>query len=191
VGEGKSGRGLLASLAPALIAVVVAVAVVIAVLYARSPRATPVHVGQVAPDFTLTAVNGGIPIRLAANRNGPTLLVFFDVRRDGNESYFEHLQRMHMRYYARGLKTIAVSIAPDARPLTQFLSRTGATFPVLSDPFAAGVHKAGYGTPRDPEAYFLDGQGRVQAVFTQRIDWNTRAVADLIEKNLPSPAPGS
>ena len=63
------------------------------------------------------------------------------------------------------------------------------TFAVLSDPFAYALYKS-YGTPRDPEAYLLDAQGRVLAVFTERVDWSTREFRERLEKQLQPAPPG-
>ena len=42
-------------------------------------------------------------------------------------------------------------------------------------------------TPRDPEAYLIDREGRVVSVFTQRIDPDTYEFQGLIRKNLGLP----
>jgi peroxiredoxin len=191
VAEGKVGKGPLGSIAGVALAMVVAALVVVAFLYVRAPRATRVQVGAVAPDFDLPAVNGGSPTRLSKARGGPTFLFLLDTRRDGNEAYVDSLQRMHKRYAERGLTTIAVALDPDVTTVRQFITRLYMEFPILSDPFASSLVKAGYGSPHDPEAYLLDGQGRVQAVFTERVDWNTTEFRDKVEKILSpaSPAP--
>jgi peroxiredoxin len=155
------------------VAVAVAVAVVIGFTYLHAPRATRVRVGDVAPDFTLPSiVRGDPPFRLSLRRGGPTLLVFFDSRTEGNDAYFLSLQRLHAKYFPYGLTVAAVAMDPTARALPSFADRNGVTFNILSDPFAAVVHTS-YGTPREPEAYLLDREGRVVTVFTQRVDWNT------------------
>ena len=192
--EGK-GRKALGSIVLAAAAVVTAAAVVIAFLYVAAPRATRVRVGDVAPDFTLPPVftvppaGGSPPLRLSSTRGGPTFLFFFDTRRDGNESYLDSLQRMNKRYAARGLTVVGVALDPGVGTVRAFLDRIYLEFPVLSDPFASAVHVS-YGTPRDPEAYLLDAQGRVVAVFTERVDWNTSEFRDRLEKVLRPAPPG-
>ena len=71
----------------------------------------------------------------------------------------------------------------------QFVARNELTFVVLTDPFAAALHTS-YGTPRDPEAYLLDAEGRVLAAFTERIDWSTQEFRERLEKHLQPAPPG-
>jgi peroxiredoxin len=195
VPEGKGGKGPLGSIVLVAAAVVAAVAVVIGFLYLSAPRATRVRVGDMAPDFTLPPVftvapAGGSPsLRLSSTRGGPTFLFFFDTRRDGNESYVDSLQRMNKRYAGRGLTVVGIALDPDIGTVRTFLDRIYVEFPVLSDPFASVLH-ARYGTPRDPEAYLLDAQGRVVAVFTERVDWNTSEFRQRLERVLGPPPPG-
>jgi peroxiredoxin len=187
VQEGNGGGARLGALAAVVVAVLAAAAVLIGYVYIHAPRATRVRVGDMAPDFTLPAVvPGDPPVRLSGRRGGPTLLVFFDSRREGSDSYFLTLQRLHSKYFPYGLSVLAVAIDPTAEGLAKFAERNGVTFAVLTDPFAAVVHQS-YGTPRDPEAYFLDREGRVLAVFTQRVDWNTVDFHRQVEKNLRLP----
>jgi peroxiredoxin len=187
VQTGNGGKARLGILLPAGVAVAAALAVVIGYTYVHAPRATRVHVGDMAPDFTLpSVVRGDPPVRLSGRRGGATLLVLFDSRTPGNDSYFLNLQRVHAKYFRSGLSVIAVAIDPTPTALATFAERSGVTFTVLADPFAAVLHTA-YGTPKDPEAYLIDREGRVAAVFTQRIDPDTTDFQRLIMKNLGLP----
>ncbi len=185
--NGNGGKARLGALLPVGVAAVAAAAIVIGYTYVHAPRATRVHVGDMAPDFTLPSiVRGDPPVRLSGRRGGPTLLVLFDSRTTGNDSYFLNLQRLHAKYFRYGLSVLAVAVDPTAAALPTFAERSGVTFTILSDPFAAALHTA-YGTPRDPEAYLLDRDGRVIAVYTQRIDPDTYEFQRLITKNLGLP----
>jgi peroxiredoxin len=176
----------LGALLPVAVAVVVAAAVVLGFLYFHAPRATRVHAGDMAPDFTLPSIApGSPPVRLSARRGGPTLLVFFDSRADGTDPYLQSLQGLHLKYSAYGLRVIAVAIDPTAPPST-LGKEIGVTFNILTDPFAAAVHPR-YGTPRDPEAYLIDREGRVMAVYTQRVDWHTTEFQRMVQKNINLP----
>jgi peroxiredoxin len=187
VQTGNGGKARLGALLPAAVAVAVAAAVVVGYTYLHAPRATRVRVGDMAPDFTLPSiVRGDPPVRLSGRRGGPTLLVFFDSRKEGNDPYFLNLQRLHAKYFPYGLSVVAVAIDPTARALPTFADRNGVTFLVLTDPFAAVVHSS-YGTPQDPEAYLLDREGRVMSVFTQRVDWQTVDFQKSVEKELRLP----
>jgi peroxiredoxin len=172
-----------------VVAVATAAVVVLAALYPRAPRATRVHVGEVAPDFTLPSVPEGRPTRLAALRGGPTVLVFFDTRWEGSDAYFRYIERLHRRYFRRGLRTVAVALDSDPAPIAAFIRRNELTFAILSDPDGRAIEK-GYGTPRDPESYLLDTQGRVEAVWVQRINWGDPASKELLERHLEPARPG-
>lgn len=184
---GNDGKARLGALLPAGVALAAAAAVVVGYTYLHAPRATRVHVGEMAPDFILPSiVRGDPPVRLSGRRGGPTMLVLFDSRTPGNDSYFLTLQRLHAKYFRSGLSVIAVAVDPTAAALPTFADRSGVTFTILTDPFAAVLHTA-YGTPVDPEAYLIDRDGRVVAVYTQRIDPDTYEFQRLMLKNLGLP----
>ena len=186
---GNGGRARLGVLIPIGAAVAVAVAIVLGYAYLHAPRATRVHVGDVAPDFSLPPVDGSKALRLSGLRGGPTLLVFFEAKRDGNESYFESLQRLKKRFVDEGFNVLAVALDTSPEAVRNFLLRVYVEFPIVSDPLAATV-SAAYGTPRDPEAYLIDREGRVKAVYTERVDWNTVEFLHLLQAELkPSPRP--
>jgi peroxiredoxin len=182
-------RGPLSVVLATGLAVAVAAVIVVAVLYLRAPRATRVHVGDIAPDFELPVVTGGPPTRLSDNRGGPNLLVFFDTRWRGSDAYFKYIERMHRRYFRRGLRTTAVALDPDPAIVREFVRRNGLSFAVVSDPFAAKLHTS-YGTPKDPEAYLLDPSGRVEAVLLERVDWTSPKVRGVLDKYLQPGPPG-
>ena len=184
---GNDGKPRLGAALPVAVAVAAAAAIVIGYTYIHAPRATRVHAGEMAPDFTLPSiVPGDPPVRLSGRRGGPTLLVLFDSRTTGNDAYFLNLQRLHAKYFRSGLSVIAVAVDPTAKALPTFADRSGVTFTILSDPFAAVLHTA-YGTPVDPEAYLIDREGRVVDVYTKRIDPDTYEFQRLIMKNLGLP----
>jgi peroxiredoxin len=176
--------------AAAAVAALVAAAVVISFLYLRGPRATRTHVGDVAPDFTLPALVDGTPGRLSSTRGRPVLLVFFDTRWPTSEVYVPNLERLYRRYARRGLRMIGVSLDTDVAAARAFVARNPLTFTILSDPGAAKV-AATYGTPRDPEAYLLDPHGRVEAVFTEPVDWRNLDTKDKLERHLAPPEHGA
>ena len=77
-----------------IIGVTIAAAIVVVGLYGRAPRATRVHVGEVAPDFELPVVTGEHAVRLSGNRGGPNLLLFFDTRWPGSDEYLKYVERI-------------------------------------------------------------------------------------------------
>jgi peroxiredoxin len=184
-----AGKRPLSRLLAVAVAAAVAAAIVIAVLYARAPRATRVHVGEMAPDFELPVVTDAKPAKLSGNRGGPILLVFFDTRWPGSDEYIRYIERMHRRYFRRGLRTMAVAVDRDPALARDFVRRNGVTFAVVSDPFASKLNPL-WGTPRDPEAYLLDPRLRVEAVLLERVDWTSPTVSDFLAKYLQPGPPG-
>jgi peroxiredoxin len=189
VASWKEARGPLAVAGAVLLGAAVAAAIVVGYLYSRAPRATRVHVGQMAPNLTLPSIPEGRPTPLILEHGGPTVLIFFDSRWPGSDAYFRYLERMHRRYFRRGLRTVAVALDKEKGPVAEFITRNNLTFAIVSDP--GGARLAGpYGTPQDPEAYLLDPEGRVMAVWTERINWGTGGEKPLLEKYLEAPGPG-
>jgi peroxiredoxin len=187
MGSGIDGKVRPGAFLSVGVAAVGAVAIVLGFAYLHAPRATRVRVGDMAPDFTLPSIVPGDPlVRLSDRHGGPTLLVFFDSRTEGNDPYFLSLQRLHAKYFPYGLTVIGVAMDPNARSLPTFADRNGVTFAIVSDPFAAVVHES-YGTPREPEAYLLDRDGRVDSVYTTRVDWQTTDFQKRVEKYIRLP----
>jgi peroxiredoxin len=187
MGSGIDGKARPGAFLSVGVAAVGAVAIVLGFAYLHAPRATRIHVGDMAPDFALPPIVRGDPlVRLSDRRGGPTLLVLFDSRTEGNDHYFLSLQRLHAKYLRLRPDRDRVAMDPNARALPTFADRNGVTFPIASDPFAAVIHKS-YGTPHEPEAYLLDREGRVDAVYTTRVDWNTTEFQKRVEKYIRLP----
>jgi peroxiredoxin len=173
------------------IGVVVAVLVAVLGVYARAPRATKVHVGELAPDFRLPTLGlPAPPTTLSLLRGGPAVLIFLDTRWMGSGAYMRYLERMHRRYLRRGMRTVGVALDTDVAAVAPFIATNNLTFPIVSDPGGKAI-ASGWGTPRDPEAYLIDPQGRVEAVFTKRLDWSDPATKEMLERHLERPLPGS
>jgi peroxiredoxin len=184
-----AGKRPVSGVLRAALALAVAAVIVIAAVYARAPRATRVHVGEMAPDFELPAVTDAPPTKLSGNRGGPTLLIFIDTRWLGSDAYVRYLERMHRRYFRRGLRTTAVAVDRDPALVREFVRRNHVTFAVVSDPFAAKLAPS-WGTPKDPEAYLLDPALRVEVVLLERVDWTSPKVRDFLAKYLQPGPPG-
>lgn len=188
---GRKGRRPAVVLATVGIGVVIAALVAVIGLYSLSPRATKVHVGEFAPDFRLPTLGPPAPpITLSLLRGGPTVLIFLDTRWMGSGPYMRYLERMHRRYLHRGMRTVGVALDTDVAAVAPFIATNNLTFPIVSDPGGKAI-TSGWGTPRDPEAYLIDPQGRVEAVFTKRLDWSDAAIKEMLERHLERPVPGT
>ena len=181
------GKHWLTVAGAAVLAVFIAGAVVLAVLYAFSPRSTKIAVGDRAPGFSLPALTADVKLRFEPAGAGPALLVFFDTRWPSTAEYLPRLERMYRGYLRRGLRMTAVSFDTDRQAAQKFVRESSITFELMSDPDAAEITKL-FGAPRDPEAYLLDAQGRVERVFTDFIDPKDPATKEALERHLV-PAP--
>ena len=88
----------------------------------------------------------------------------------------------------RGLTVLGVSVDPDKRTAAEFLRRHKTTFTAVLDANGVDVKEA-YGSWKFPEAYLLDAEGRVVAVWLGSVKWRSRDVRDLIEGLLPRDEP--
>jgi peroxiredoxin len=190
----NGGKAPLVTIVALALGVGIAIVVFIVGVYLRAPRATRVHVGESAPDFRLPTIGPADrpspPTQLALLRGGPVVLIFLDTRWEGSGAYMRYLERMHRRYLHRGLRTLAVSLDSDVAAVAAFIERNTLTFPILSDPGGKAI-AAGWGTPRDPEAYLIDPGGRVLRVFTSRLDWSDPTFKETLERYLERAQPGT
>ncbi len=185
--ETKDGRrGLLGTAATVAIVILVAVVVVVGAVYWGAPRLTRVRVGQPPPEFTVgqldPSVVTGTTGTLSKMRR-PMVLFFLDTRWPGASAYAHSAELLYRRTFRRGLTMVAVMLDDDLPRAREFRQGNQLTFTVLSDPHAEVVG-AKYGVPKAPEAYLIDKQGRVSAVFTDRLDWADPATREAIEKHL-------
>ena len=169
---------------PAVV-LVVAAAVVLGYWYSRSPESTQVKVGQLAPELELYSIAANSPTRLSTFRGSPVLLVMFMSGCRICEAEIWDIERLHRKYLQKGLRVIGVSVDPDRATRKAFLERHGITFIVLEDDAGRAV-RAAYGSWKMPEAYLIDGQGRVDAVYLGSADW-LGEVRERVEKLLPPP----
>src|SRR5919109_1741532 len=158
----------------------VALAVVLAVSYARAPRATRAMVGRPAPSLEVPAA-GGQTVRLSDVRGAAVLLVLTDTRWPEAGAYLLEHERLHRKYVQKGLRVLGVALDDPGRDLAGTLDTLGITFTVLHDPGGRAV-AAGYGVPAASESYLIGRQGRIEAVYVDRIDSRSPQIRDDIER---------
>lgn len=143
---------------------VVGAAAVLAFWWFRSPPATRVKVGDPAPVLELPALGSGSPTPLTKFRGRVVLLAMFSSGCPVCEKELAVLERLHREFTKKDLVVLGIGADPDARELSALVHHDALTFFVLHDPRGAGIHAA-FGTTRLPEAYLIDREGMVRAVY--------------------------
>ena len=177
-------RGLYAALA-----VTVAAAVVLAVLYATAPPATPVKVGDRAPTLSLPTISGDTPVPIPGLGQAPLVLVIFDLRSPSATLQLADLERLHRRYWRRGLKVVGVSLDAELAPLRAAVEKSEASFPILRAPGGVAL-QGSYGVPAEFLAYVIAPTGVVEGIYRGPFDWRATEMRARLEAHLLPPPPG-
>ena len=144
-------------LATGLIVVVPLIAVLLSSLgrdphFVRSPL-----IGQLAPGFSLTPVDGGAPVSLESLRGRPVVLNFWAAW--CAPCYQEHAALTAAAASLPDVQLLGVVYEDEEANVRSFLRERGAAYPALMDP--AGKTAIAYGIYGVPETYFIDGEGRI------------------------------
>jgi peroxiredoxin len=140
--------------------VVVTLAVAAAALL-RGPSARVPDGGQPIPDPTLSGILDGTPHRISERRGQPVLLFVFETGTQRGWEAIEIVERLHRRFYRRGLATIGVVIDRDVEAARAYVRRNPFTFLVLTDPGGREV-QAIAGALDEPKLVLIDREGRLQ-----------------------------
>ena len=162
-----------------VLASVLAVAVIAAV---DLQPACASWVGRVPPEVSIEGGMYGIKpgTTLKSMRGDVVLLVFWATTCPKCQRMTALAQRLHKKYAAKGLKTLAIASSSHAK-LRQYMRRKGYTFGVASDPRGVNVHR--YGIRRYPAAFVISRSGRVVPVPDK--------FYRTIEAELRKPKPGA
>ena len=115
-----------------------------------------------APDFTLTALDGG-NMQLSTLRGKPVILNFWATWCPPCRAEMPELEALWQRYKDDGLLLIGVDQGENATTVERFARGVvGTTFPLLLDTNQA-VGRA-YGVRALPTTVFIDAEGRIQDV---------------------------
>jgi peroxiredoxin len=170
-------------------AAVVAMLVVVGYWYLRAPESTQVKAGMTAPNLELPSVgSGGIKTKLSNFRGRPVLLVMYMSGCRICEREIDSLERLHREFLQRGLVVLGVAVDAEAAAREEFIRRHQLTFIVLEDPNGRAVREA-YGSWKMPEAYLIDREGKVDAVYLGSVDWQAPELRERVERLLPPEPP--
>lgn len=165
----------------ALAALALAAAGVLAYWWARAPEATPVRIGESAPELQLLTLGSATPTRLSQFRGRPVLLAMFASDCPLCDAELPRIERLHREFFKQGLVVLGVGADPDAAQLARLVQRHGITFYVLHDPNGEALRQA-FGTRKLPELYLIDPEGLVRAAYPGRLGDEREALREQLKR---------
>ncbi len=130
-----------------------------AVLAARSSPGSGARIGQVAPDFALSDLDGN-PLRLADLRGHPVIVNFWASWCGPCVDEFPLLRNAQETHGPHGLVVVGIVFRDNSEAARAFMTRMGAGWAAAMDP---GEQVAdSYGIHGPPETFFIDGAGVVR-----------------------------
>ena len=153
----------------------------------KSPRYGFVLAGQQAPmigGLRRVGPKLGYNVESGQVGTGPALIVVFASWCAACRQEMPSLEALSTRFKTQGLHISAVSIdsRSDEDAVRAFARDQGLTFEVLLDPSALVARK--YGVNAIPEAFIVDGSGRVQERLIGTRDWSNPELVHRIEEVL-------
>ena len=131
--------------------------------------AGPVVIGQPAPDFTLSDLNGR-SYTLSQLRGKVVIVNFWATWCPPCRAEMPSMERLHRELSGEGLVMLAVNIEKDGRrTVTQFLSSNPHSFPILLD--EQEVVQRRYGVYKFPESFIVRKDGVIDDKVIGAIDW--------------------
>jgi len=127
-------------------------------LLARPAATGPVTIGQQAPEFVLSDLNGA-PIRLTDLRGRPVIVNFWASWCGPCVDEFPLLDSAAAVHRGDGLAIIGIVYRDRSEAAREFLARMGATWPAAMDPGDRVATQFGIIGP--PDTFFIDRQGVV------------------------------
>jgi peroxiredoxin len=166
----------------------VAVAVVLGFYYAVGAPVLKLHEGDLLPAVELPDLAGQTRVQLHSLRGRAAVVVVFDTRWPGTAAYLRQLEKLHARYYSRGLVVIGISTDADKDAVDTIVRTEQISFFVLRDPGALHL-RAGFGPPKlpTPDTYLITPELRVAAALSEPVDWLSPLERKRIEDILPPP----
>lgn len=158
-----SGRTLFFSV---LIALVLLLGGFAWLLFQPSKDAGPaggIGVGQAAPNFTLTDVNGH-QVALSSLRGHPVIINFWASYCQPCQDEMPLLNSFYQQHQADGLVILGINEGEPMATVSDFAGRYKIAYQVLSDPRYAFNSDSSYDPSPLPRSYFIDKQGLVRAV---------------------------
>lgn len=135
----------------------------------QSVGGAPPAVGQAAPDFTLTALDGK-SYALSELRGKVVIVNFWATWCPPCRAEMPSMEKLHRELEDEGLVMLAVNIEKDGRQtVPRFLATSPHSFPVLIDE-REEVQKR-YGVYKFPESFVIRKNGIIDDKVIGAIDW--------------------
>jgi peroxiredoxin len=149
---------------------------------------THIVAGNMAPVFSLKALDGQGYSLGHLMKKGPVVLAFFKVSCPVCQFTFPFLERLHQRYGSVGVTFLGIS-QDDAAATNKFAGTHGVTFPMLLDDSGYPVSN-GYGLTNVPTIFLIetDGTVRVSCMGFDKKDLETIATELSEHHKIPSAA---
>lgn len=137
--------------------------------------------GTPAPDFTLTARDGGT-VSLAKHRGEVIVLNFWATWCGPCRKEMPLLESIHRRYQERGLTLIGVNVERDPKAADAWLRQTPVTFPIVYDT-ESKVSQL-YKVNGMPSTVFIDRRGNLRRIHQGYKPGDENEYLDQIRKLL-------
>jgi len=136
--------------------------------------------GSVAPDFTLTDLDGK-SVSLSAYKGKPVFLNFWASWCGPCQDELPDVEKIHQEYQEKGLVVLTVNPGEDKATIKKLMDEKGYTFPVLLDSNKDVARL--YNTKDIPVSFFLDKEGKIvtKKVGLMKGDEMRKAVDDLLK----------
>lgn len=137
------------------------------------PQSTGVRVGQLAADFTLTALDGS-PVQLSDYHGKPVLLNFWATWCPPCKAEMPHLEKFWQEARRQGIAVLAVNLTDteqSADHVARFIRDRELTMPVALD--RDGHASRLYRVRAYPTSFIIDAGGTVRRVYQGAIDYDT------------------
>jgi peroxiredoxin len=122
---------------------------------------TYIVAGNIAPGFSLKALDGKEYSLTAQIERGPIVAAFFKISCPVCQFTFPFLERLYKRYGGDGVTFIGVS-QDDARATSKFAREYGVTFPILIDDEDGYTVSNAYGLTNVPTIFLIGTDGSVK-----------------------------
>ncbi len=129
-------------------------------LYLRGGPTSPTTIGTIAPDFSLTDLDGN-PVRLADHRGSPVIVNFWASWCGPCVEEFPLLREAAQEHADDGLVVLGIVYQDRSESARAFMERNGGSWPAAMDPDERVA--SAYNIFAPPETYFIGRDGRIVA----------------------------
>lgn len=143
---------------------------------ATVPQPTAQPSGQIAPDFTLTTLDGDT-VSLSDLRGKVVLVNFWASWCPPCVAELPTIHQFYQSHQADGFVVLAVNAQENRGTVSGFINQHGYTFPVLLDPDSVAADE--YGIRALPTSFIVDKNGEIQYVHRGEID--TATLKEIVE----------